>query len=379
VPTPRTKPSLWVIGSENPRIRDFFNEVGRWMDVTYLDIEKIGYTLSFDRIVDSWRWRRRARGFPEARICVPYRWQTFSASLSHWFCRRRFAQVGRPDAMVFTWPRLSVLCEMIPDVFRIYYCKDPFTLWPGDSERVLAHENRMLRHCDAAFAVSRQLVDDMTPRARGPVYYLPNAVTDSFVRAGPQDRPDDLPVGRPIIGCVGQINNSYDWQYIRELTAAVPEALFCFVGQFTNVNALDRRRIQAQLRATPNMRFLGYRPHQRLIAYMRHFDICFNFLRLNENNHRRSPLRLFDYLATDRPVLSTPVREAFEQLPHVVIAPTPREAADTIREILQGRLKVDLAARRQYIQQNTWSTRAAQFMQQLRECGFNSGSTSRAA
>jgi len=374
-----SKPSLWVIGSENPRIRDFFNQVGRWMDVTYLDIERVGNKPSFDQIVDSWRWRRREGGFPEARICVPQRFTELSSTLSHWFCRRRFAQVGRPDAVVFTWPQLASLCEQLPDVFRIYYCKDPFDRWPGNAAKVRAQENRLLHHCDAAFAVSRQLVEDMIPRARGKVFYSPNAVEDSFVSAPPQPRPWDLPVDRPIIGCIGRMNYGYDWDYIRGLTTAVPEALFCFVGPFAGCNDFDRHRILEQFRTTPNMLWLGERPHKRLIAYIQSFDVCFNFLRADDNNHRRSPLRLFDYLASDRPVFSTAVREAYEQLPHIFISPTPQEAADAIRKVLDGRLGVDLAARHEFVRQNTWSARAAEFVSHLRECGFRMNSISRAA
>ncbi|HEX4053895.1 MAG TPA: hypothetical protein VHX86_06490 [Tepidisphaeraceae bacterium] len=373
------KPSLWVIGSENPRIRDFFNQVGRWMNVTYLDVERIGYTLSFDQLVDSWRWRRPNGGFPEARICVPQRYRAFSAALAHWFCRRRFAQVGRPDAVVFTWPHLAPLCELLPDVFRIYYCKDPFDRWPGDAAQVRAQEDRLLHHCDAAFAVSRQLVEDMIPRARAKVFYCPNAVDDSFIQSPRQPRPRDLPLGRPVIGCVGRMNYSYDWDYIRHLTTAIPDALFCFVGPMIGVNDFDHGRILFQFRSTPNILWLGARSHRQLLSYIQHFDVCFNSLRADEFNHRRSPLRLYDYLATDRPILSTAVREAYEQLPHIFIAPGPHDAVDMIRQILQGRLGVDLAARSEYIRQNTWSVRAAQFIEHLQECGFNPGFGSQAA
>jgi len=365
------RPSIWVIGSENPRIRDFFNEVGRWMDVTYLDIERIGHKPSIDQLLDSWRWRRRDGGFPEARICVPLRWPGVSRTLSHWFCRRRFAQAERPDAVVFTWPHLASLCEWLPDVFRICYCKDPFDRWPGDSARVRAQENSLLHHCDAAFAVSRQIVQDMVPRARAKVFYCPNAVEDSFVNAPPQPRPRDLPVGRPIIGCIGRMNNTYDWEYVAHLTAALPDAIFCFVGPLAGCNEFDRRHILSQFRSTANILWLGDRPHRQVIAYIQHFDVCFNCLRANDNNDRRSPLRLFDYLAGDRPVLSTAVREAYEHLPHVFIAPSPQEGADTIRKLLDGRLGVDTAARHKYIQRNTWSVRAEEFVGHLQECGFS--------
>jgi glycosyltransferase involved in cell wall biosynthesis len=364
------KLSVWVVGSENPRIRDFFNQVGRWAKISYLDIEPIGRTPSLAQIADSWRWRRRGKGFPEARICLPVRWTNLSNSLSNWFCRRRFAQTGRPDVVVFTWPRLAPLCEKLPDVFRVYYCKDPFDRWPGAPAATRELQQRLLNNCDAVFPVARQLVEDFAPSARGKVVYLPNAVDDAFVDAPPQPRPADLPTGKPIAGCVGQINHTYDWQYIRQLAAGLPEVTFCFVGPLVPRNRYDRRDILTQLRTTPNIVWLGGRPHAQLPAYIQHFDICFNCLIADENSHRRSPLRLYDYLATDRPIVSTPVREAYETLPHVYIAPTPDEAVQTVRKILNGELTVDLPARHDFIKQNTWSARAAQFMGHLHEFGL---------
>jgi hypothetical protein len=88
-------------------------------------------------------------------------------------------------------------------------------------------------------------------------------------------------------------------------------------------------------------------------------------LKADDSGDRRSPLRLYDYLTTQKPVISTPVREAYEHLPHIHIAKNAKEAAVLARRILAGDLPVDAAAREQYIGGQTWATRAKQLLGEL--------------
>ena len=97
-------------------------------------------------------------------------------------------------------------------------------------------------------------------------------------------------------------------------------------------------------------------------AYMRSFDILMNFLRADAFGDRRSPLRLYDYLTTDRPIISTPVREAQEHLPHIHIAKDAGEAIGLIREILAGGHAPDIAARKTYIASQSWHCRAKEIL-----------------
>jgi Glycosyl transferases group 1 len=362
--------SFMVIGSENPRIRDFFGEVGRFGEISYLDMEPLNRRTSIDQMAACWRWRKPCEGIEEARTCVPRRWSAVSSSMVHWFCRRRFADAGRPDAVVFTWPYLAPLCEKLPDMFRIYYCKDPFDRWPGATPATRIMEQRLLDHCDLVFTVSRQLAEDFAPRARGKVIYLPNAVADSFLSLPKLPRPEELPPEQRIVGCIGQINYTYDLEYMQRLAALTPEVTYCFVGDVVEYDGAQRRKLLSWLRRTENVLWLGPRPHHQLPAFIQNFDICLNCLKVDDNNNRRSPLRLYDYLASDRPVVTTAVREAYEHVPHVLLAESPEDAARVIRESLDGKLRMDLPRRRAYIRQNTWSVRARQFLGHLRQWGL---------
>ncbi len=329
--------SILVIGAENPRIGDLFREVGLCAKVSYMNIGP-----------------------------MPRRRLELSGALADSVCATIRSQYGKPDVIVFTWPQLAFLAEKLPEVTRVYYCKDPFEHWTcWDRQEIRELESRLLENSEAVFAVSRLLVEDFRPRTRGKVFYLPNGTEESFLHAGSLPRPANLPADKPVLGSVGQINSTYDWQYIAELAASLPEARLCFVGNIEESNPDWRRDFVNLLNHTPNFLFLNRQPHEQIPAYMQHFDISMCYLRADDSGDRRSPLRLYDYLTTQKPVISTPVREAYEHLPHIHIAQNPKEAAVLARRILAGEVPVDVAARRQYIGGQTWANRAKQLLAEL--------------
>jgi hypothetical protein len=329
--------TILVIGAENPRVRDLFNEVGRWAKVSWMNIGP-----------------------------MPRRHLDLSGETLDQTCAAIVSKFGKPDVIVFTWPHLAPLAEKFPQVTRVYYCKDPFEHWAcWNREEIRALESRLLDNCDAVFAVSRLLADDFRLRTRGKVFYLPNGVEESFLRAGPQPRPANLPPDKPILGSIGQINSTYDWPYILELAASLPQARLCFVGNVSQVDVSTRQKIFDHLKNTPNILWLNEQPHEQLPPYMQHFDISLCLLKADDYADRRSPLRIYDYLTTQSPIISTPIREAYEHLPYIHIAKTAEEAANLSRRILAGELPVDLAARGRYIAEQTWAIRARQFLEEL--------------
>jgi glycosyltransferase involved in cell wall biosynthesis len=357
--------SILVVGSENPRIRDFFSQVARYANVSYLDTSPIGRIPNPDRLAQSWRWRKRGQNPPEAHLLLPRRWPEVSTDLTQWFCRRSFSQLGKADAIVFTWPQLCFLAEKFPDITRVYYCKDPFELWHWGPEFIRPLETRLLNNVDAVFAVSRLLTSDLAPRTPGKAFYLPNGFCDWFLPDKDLPRPADLPAGRPIIGSVGQINKDYDWEYISAIAAALPEVTICFIGPLDEPDAQAERRVHKILTTTPNILWLGWRKYQHLPAYMRHCDVLMNFLKADDLGNRRSPLRLYDYLTTDRPIISTGVTEAYEHEPHVHVAPEASQAVQLIREMLNGQHKPDMESRRAYATNHSWQVRAQEFLKEL--------------
>src|SRR5690606_5695000 len=234
--------------------------------------------------------------------------------------------MGPGDVLVCTNPYLApVLSAFGAAGARVYYAHDAFEYFDWDREQTQRLQDQVLRDCDLTLAVARQLQDDFVPRTTRPVRHSPQAFSSSFLRqleAGPT-RPADLAaLPRPLVGCVGVLNRTYDWDWIDHLAAATPDATFVFVGPMMTTDGTDPARLYRSLSA-PNVRWLGGRPHDELPRYLAHFDVLLNPLQVDGHNDRRCPLRFYDYLVTDRPVLTTAIREAEEFREQMGVAQDP--------------------------------------------------------
>ena len=231
-----------------------------------------------------------------------------------------------------------------------------------------AGEREMLAHCDAAFAISPALADDFRKLTDRPVFVQPNGVAESFLTAfdHPLPPPDDVPPGGPpVVGCVGQISRAYDWALLSELVVNCPDLQFVFVGPVFDEGPEVQARID-RVFAAANVRWLGLKPHADLPRYIQRFEVCLNPLRVEPCNERRSLLRLYDYLASDRPIVSTAIAPALEHRPHVEVGRDAGELATLLRRVTADSGTVDVVARRAYIHRHTWERRAEMFLANLR-------------
>ena len=294
--------------------------------------------------------------------------------LSSWLVTRQVNKairlLGKPDAILFTLPWYAKVAENFPGVIKAYYAHDTFRFYDWDRNKVIELEGRLLRSCNVGFAVARQVAEDLQALATTPVHYLPMATTwlpgatNAEGESAAEKDFDSVP--KPRVGCVGQINgSSYDWDLIENLSVGFPEVQFVFIGpKFKERPSPDVNRMAAIFHRH-NICWLGPKPHAHLPAYLRRLDVCINPLRVSEHNHRRSPLRLFDYLTTDRPIVSTAVAEACNHEPFVCVAKDNKEFRRLLGEALTLKVAPDLARRRNYITANTWHTRADEFWQRV--------------
>ena len=115
----------------------------------------------------------------------------------------------------------------------------------------------------------------------------------------------------------------------------------------------------AALDARPNVHFLGRRDFRDLPTYFRGFDVCILPHAVTPLTRSMDPIKLYDYLATGKPIVSTPVAgvERFPDGVHV------GEGSQGFLDALEGALQEpsDLRQRRlRYARENTWERRAGE-------------------
>jgi len=321
------------------------------------------------------RTRHLGQGNDEIFAVVPG-WRRFP-KLSAWTCYIRLrgflASGSQPKCVIFTFPFYSPLARLIrrhyPSLKIVYHAHDPFEFYSYPRGYIHSHEDAMVSLCDQVFAISDRLRDDFTERyPTVKIATLGNAVSESFLgEMGDTDAPAELKrirsLGRPVIGCVGQINSSYDWGLLEECASANPQSNFVFIGNLFEEGDVTER-IRAFFART-NVHWLGAKPHDQLKNYMGNCDILLNPLARNSQNDRRDTLRLYDYLSTRVPVFSTPIRGARR---HGQLVWTPSSSAEMIRGLAvtpEPITKAGLEKRRTYLVENTWSARAQQLVHAL--------------
>jgi hypothetical protein len=278
-----------------------------------------------------------------------------------------------PTVVLFTFPFYSPLARLIhryhPSVKLAYHAHDPFEYYSFPEGYIRGHEDALIAVCGQVFAISDRLRDDFLRRYPDiRVETLGNAVSQSFCGAakftGTSEEVERVrALGRPVIGCIGQINSSYDWDLLEECSARNHQAQFVFIGNlFEEVSVTERIRLFFK---RPNVHWLGPKPHDELKGYMESCDILLNPLAVNKQNDRRDSLRLYDYLSTRVPVFSTPIHGAKR---HGALVETPGSKDELI--IALGRRPEPISnemlqERRVYLAANTWSARGRQLLTSL--------------
>jgi glycosyltransferase involved in cell wall biosynthesis len=220
-------------------------------------------------------------------------------------------------------------------------------------------EERLIRRIDGAVVTAQALGDGL--RARRPdlrVALIRNGVdVERFQSlAASTPRPVDVPIlGRPVVGFVGALYEWIDWELIRDTARQAPELEFVFVGP------RDRRAAGTCLAGLPNVRLLGPRPYDRVPAYLDAFDVCWVPFKQNAVGQAANPVKIYEYLALGKPVVTTPVAdtESFGTL--VQVARTPGEMAAQLRAAA-GAAPTSAPARIEFARRNSWQVRAREYV-----------------
>ena len=112
----------------------------------------------------------------------------------------------------------------------------------------------------------------------------------------------------PVIGYFGTVGEFVDFDLLAYLVESRPAWTFLFVGLI----AADVSR----LRSYPNVIFAGPRPYETLPRWAACFDVAIYAHQVNRQTKHSNPLKLREYLATGKPVVSvvTPETAAFAEV-----------------------------------------------------------------
>lgn len=113
-----------------------------------------------------------------------------------------------------------------------------------------------------------------------------------------------------------------------------------------------------------NVRYFGKKPYEQLAGYVHYFDVCMIPFVINGITAATSPVKLFEYMSMEKPVVSTALPECLKY-DAVSIAHSPDEFVRLVTEAWDERDNDDVKEKlRQCARGNDWSAKA----QELKKC-----------
>lgn len=344
-----TRKIVWVnsIGLRRPtfNLRDFKRI---WQKLTATDVIS-EQTMPLNELQNSNLHLISPRTLPAPRSLLG-RWIAKKLLLAQIKPKVETAQLENP----ILWTSLPTAVDMaghLNESALVYYCGDDFSALAGvDHHTVAKREQELLIKADLIIASSTKLSQRSAPER---TQLLAHGV-DYALFATPVARASDLPNdGRNIAGFYGSISEWLDIDLLEKTIAQMPDWHFVFIGKAV----IDTSRLSQ----FANVTFLGPRTHQQLPAYSQHWNASLLPFIDNAQIRACNPLKLSEYLAAGRPIVSTsfPVVQKLHASGLVQIVDNSDAMEEALRNSERLFTQPDFRERlRNNVSKQSWSARA---------------------
>lgn len=303
---------------------------------------RYGYSLP---LPSTWRYGRR-----------------LNEKLAHGTLLRRLATASSESEVTVLWvadPRLVAAAVSVPHDVFVFDAIDDWRHHPWAGYAAVRHGYEIAAHrAGVVFAVHPRLLDVLRPTGYSEVLF--NAV-DSAPWATARPSSEFAGASRPLVGYVGMIQQRVDALLLATVARRLPHATFVLVGQVSS----GCRRLMTIL--PPNVRLLGHRPYHQVPALVAAWDACIVPHRRDGLTDTMDPLKLYEYLASGKPVVSTVTSPNPVIASHVRVATMPDAFAAALAEEVELDDGERRAARRKAVHGQTWAARASRALHVIEE------------
>lgn len=179
-----------------------------------------------------------------------------------------------------------------------------------------------------------------------------------------------LPADANIVVYSGHLFGKKGADTLAEAANMVPGALFVFVGGTVR----EVKDFKTKYSHAPNILILGHQPHKDIPSYLQSADVLVlpNSKKEAIADRFTSPLKLFEYMTSRRPIIASDIpvlREVLNESNSILVQPDqPEILSQAIKQLLADiELQEKISSRAfQDVQNYTWSARAQSILKNLR-------------
>lgn len=267
-----------------------------------------------------------------------------------------FKRQGKKVILWVSWSKLhSCLNNYLPD-FIIYDYLDDFSEWKQYLKPMVDKSDFIITSSTRLMA---QMEDDFPNK---PSCLIPNGCDLNHFK--PSDK-TQVPLEfatheGPIIIYSGAWARWIDRELVNKIALTFDKAMVAIIGpEFrTSVN-----------RNISNLRYLGYKPYDELPNYLHYSTVCIIPFFLNQITIATNPIKMYEYLASGKPVISTDIPEA-RNIPSVHIGQNHRSFIKNIQLCLDKKIVFCEEEVFNWLESHTWEKRFDSILLKLKEYAF---------
>ncbi len=218
----------------------------------------------------------------------------------------------RHVAWLYT-PMAVPLARILAPRAVVYDCMDELSAFLGAPPEMLQREASLLEWADVVFTGGPSLYRAKKDRHPN-VHCFPSSVDVAHFRralAPDAGAADQAHLPRPRLGFYGVIDERLDRDLVAAVADAHPEWQLVLVGPVVKIDP-------ATLPRRANVHYLGQRGYDDLPGYLAGWDVCLLPFAHNDATRFISPTKTLEYMAAERPIVSTSIRDVAEPYADVV-------------------------------------------------------------
>jgi hypothetical protein len=178
---------------------------------------------------------------------------------------------------------------------------------------LLKTEEGLIRKSSLIIASATALCEKIA-KLRSDCFYVPNASDFEHFNKATKilERPADIEtLNRPIVGFIGAVFDWIDVDLLCKIAQSHPDYSVLLVGPVNS--GLDK------LKRFPNIVMVGAKDYQILPNYLAFMDVCLVPFKINKLTVASNPIKIYEYLAAGKPVVSTALPELQKSASRVVL------------------------------------------------------------
>lgn len=266
-------------------------------------------------------------------------------------------QIAEQDTVFWNYsPFAADVMTLFPGATHVFDAVDNWaahSVYAGRAEQLNRAYEVIAKKATVIFTVSEPLADLLGEKA----HCIPNGV-DAAVFADVT-----TPANGRIIGYHGNIQSRVDFDLLEHIATQRPEYQFVLHGWVWDEAAQRATQLATQ---HPNVHFPGRFDYADLPSLMSDWNVAMIPHQQNAFTQSMNPMKVYEYLAAGKPVVSTPIAGLDDLSDHVTIVRDADAFVTALDVALETNSSAAQAARRHAVAPFSWKARIHQMLYELK-------------